>query len=88
MFRFLFYLALGWGIYYLVRSLFSGAGRAARKASEARDGVDDEMVSCPECATFFPSLMGVSGKARGVRRSFCSGACAEKFARRGGPPEG
>ncbi len=85
MLRLLLYMAVAWGIYRLVRGLFAGAGSAG--APEAREDVDDEMLNCPECATFFPSRMGVSRRAGGGRRAFCSGACAEKFARRGGPPE-
>lgn len=87
MLRLLLYMALAWGIYRLVRGLFAGAGGAERGVPEARENVDDEMLHCPECATFFPSRMGVSRRARGGRRAFCSGDCAERFARRGGPPE-
>ena len=87
MFRFLFYLALSWGIFYLIRSLISGVGSAARKNRETQDALDDEMLNCPECETFFPSRMGITKRAGGGRRSFCSISCAEKFAERGGPPE-
>ncbi len=86
MFRFIFYLVLSWLIFYLVRSLFSGFGRAAKKNREGEDGVDDEMLNCPECETFFPSRMGITKRAGGGRHSFCSVSCAEKFAERGGPP--
>ncbi len=84
MFRFIFYLVLSWLIFYLIRSLISGV---TQKKTEAEDGVDDEMLNCPECETFFPSRMGITKRAGGGRHSFCSVSCAEKFAERGGPPE-
>ncbi len=83
MFRFIFYLALSWGIYYLIRSLISGM---TQKNRETQDALDDEMLNCPECETFFPSRMGITKRAGGGRHSFCSTSCAEKFAERGGPP--
>ena len=86
MFRFLFYLVLSWLIFYLVRSLISGIGSAAQKNSGSQDSLDDEMLSCPECETFFPSRIAITKRAGGGRRSFCSVSCAEKFAERGGPP--
>lgn len=87
MLRIIFYLVLSWLIYYLIRSLISGITGAGRKSPEAEGGLDDEMLNCPECETFFPSRIGITKRAGGGRRSFCSVACAEKFAERGGPPE-
>ena len=87
MFRFLFYLVLSWLIFYLVRSLISGFGSAGQKNQEAQAGLDDEMLSCPECETFFPSRIAITKRAGGGRHSFCSVSCAQKFAERGGPPE-
>ena len=86
MFRFFFYLVLSWLIFYLIRSLLTGSGIAGRKNREAEGGLDDEMLNCPECATFFPSRIAITKRAGGGRRSFCSVACAEKFNERGGPP--
>ncbi len=87
MFRFLFYLVLSWLIFYLIRSFFTGSRSAAQKNQEAQAGLDDEMLNCPECETFFPSRIAITKRAGGGRRSFCSVACAEKYAERGGPPE-
>ena len=86
MLRIIFYLVLSWLIYYLIRSLIGGITGAGRKNPEAGDGLDDEMLNCPECETFFPSRIGITKRAGGGRHSFCSVACAEKFAERGGPP--
>ena len=86
MLRFIFYLVLSWLIFYLIRSLFTGSGSAGRKNQEAEGALDDEMLNCPECATFFPSRIAITKRAGGGRHSFCSVACAEKFAERGGPP--
>lgn len=86
MFRFIFYLVLSWLIFYLIRSLFTGFGNAGRKNPEAEGVLDDEMLNCPECATFFPSRIAITKRAGGGRHSFCSVACAEKFNERGGPP--
>lgn len=86
MFRFFFYLVLSWLIFYLIRSLLTGSGIAGRKNQEAEGGLDDEMLNCPECATFFPSRIAITKRAGGGRHSFCSVACAEKFNERGGPP--
>ncbi len=86
MFRLIFYLALSWGAYYLVRSLLGSVKSAVSQNRTRADALDDEMWSCPECETFFPSRLGVSRRAGGARRSFCCDACAEKFASRGGPP--
>ncbi len=86
MFRFFFYLVLSWLIFYLIRSLLTGSGIAGRKNREAEGGLDDEMLNCPECATFFPSRIAITKRAGGGRHSFCSVACAEKFNERGGPP--
>lgn len=87
MLRFIFYLVLSWLIYYLIRSLISGLGGGARKDSGSQDALDDEMLNCPECETFFPSRIAITKRAGGGRHSFCSVSCAEKFAERGGPPE-
>ncbi len=86
MLRLIFYLVLSWLIYYLIRSLISGIGGSARNKREAESGLDDEMLNCPECETFFPSRIGITKRAGGGRHSFCSVSCAEKFAERGGPP--
>lgn len=87
MLRIIFYLVLSWLIYYLIRSLINGITGAGRKNIEAEDGLDDEMLNCPECETFFPSRIGITKRAGGGRHSFCSVSCAEKFNERGGPPE-
>ncbi len=86
MLRFIFYLVLSWLIIYLVRSLFTGSGNSAQKNREAEGGLDDEMLNCPECATFFPSHIAITKRAGGGRHSFCSADCAKQFAERGGPP--
>ena len=86
MFRFLFYLVLSWLIFYLVRSLFTGSGGAAQKNRETQGALDDEMLHCPECATYFPSRIAITKRAGGGRHSFCSPACANQYAERGGPP--
>ncbi len=87
MLRVLLYLLIAWLVARLVRGFFAGMRSLAQDNPGGEDGADDEMMSCPECGTFFPSRMGVSRRAGGARRSFCSEACAERFAERGGPPE-
>jgi len=87
--RLLFYLVLGWAIYYAITGLLGGTRKSPRPGGgEAGEGVDDVMTLCPECGTYFPSRIGTARRVGGEKLLFCDAACAEKYARRGGPPAG
>lgn len=88
MLRVLFYLLLGWGIYYAISGLLSSAKRPPGAGGENGEEWDDVMVACPECGTYFPSRIGTPKRVGGHKLLFCCVDCAQRYAQRGGAPAG
>ena len=87
MIRILIYAVIFYVIIYALKGLFSGISRRMGGArGGAVEALDDEMIVCPECETYFPSGIGLSRRVRRERFRFCGEECAGKFSLRGGPP--
>lgn len=91
MIRILIYAVIFYVIIYALKGLFGGISRQMSGArggarGAAVEALDDEMIVCPECETYFPSGIGLSRRVRRERFRFCGEECAGKFSLRGGPP--
>lgn len=84
--RLIFYGVLIGAIYYALKGLFGGEGDARRGYEGEGEPSADAMIPCPECETYFPAGIGVSGRIRGKKYLFCSEECLRSFRSRGGPP--
>ena len=78
MIRFLFLLAIGYGLY---RSLKSWAGPHPQTKMDGHDPsrIDDVMIKDPFCQVYFPQREGIRWSHGGSDYLFCSQACLEKY---------
>jgi YHS domain-containing protein len=74
MFRLLFYLALGFSLYYLIKGFFQ-----KRSAEIPRRTGEVETYQDPVCGTYVAKQDAVVGKLDGERIYFCSTECLEKY---------
>ncbi|MBW1713689.1 MAG: hypothetical protein JRJ59_11130 [Deltaproteobacteria bacterium] len=70
-------LAIAAGVYLVYRLL-----RSSKKPKTPRAGpgqIEDEMVQCPHCGTYFPRSQGLPAKVDGQRLLFCSEKCRQAY---------
>jgi YHS domain-containing protein len=81
--RLLIFLALGYLIYRVVRSLLASRKKEEMEGRVRVEGVprrvDDELVQDPVCRTYVPLKEAERRSVNGKVYYFCSRACAEKF---------
>ncbi|NDY43385.1 YHS domain-containing protein [Dissulfurirhabdus thermomarina] len=89
--RFLLFLALLFGIYYVAKALFggiSGGGRARRRAGPRPGGnpppITDELVRDPVCGVYVPRRDALRLERQGRTYHFCSRECRRRFRERSG----
>ena len=77
MFRFILYALLFWVVFSLFSSFFKK--KKNRNDTSGTNLLEDEMISCPNCGTYFPSKIGVAYNVFSKDKKFCSKECMESF---------
>jgi uncharacterized protein len=76
--RFIIFLALGYVIYRIVKTVVSSPKQVG---SKRKDGVIDEMVQDPFCQTYVPRRDARRKVIQGKEYFFCSEECRDKYLR-------
>tara|TARA_A100001037_G_scaffold296396_1_gene316836 strand:- start:784 stop:1032 length:249 start_codon:yes stop_codon:yes gene_type:complete len=77
MLRFILYTLLFWVIFSLFSSFFKSKKKSYDGSRE--NLLEDEMISCANCQTYFPSKTAFTFNFFSKEKKFCSKECMESF---------
>jgi YHS domain-containing protein len=78
-FRFLWFLLLGFLFFKLIQTLWRTIPRAPRQADEKPAAKGEKMVKDPQCGTYVPESEALKATRAGKTYFFCSPECRDRF---------
>jgi hypothetical protein len=86
MFRLILIALVGYIAYRVARHWLLSKTDARRVGSERMDRIDDVMVKCPQCGSYFPRRDGIATESPEGERLLCSPKCRDALRDAGAGP--